>query len=143
MGAPSDQFLHIPYGAPLRPVSLHTLSGPLRQFLCLLAPPPRSVSLLTIWGLPQINFFTYYVGAPSDQFLCTLYRGPPQVSVFAYYMGPPQVSFFTYYRGSLRSVSLHTIWGPPSDQFLYLLNGGSSVQCLRLIRKYICVHGLD
>ena len=31
---------------------------------------------------------------------------------FAYYMGVPEASFFAYYTigGSLRSVSLHTIW---------------------------------
>ena len=38
-------------------------------------------------------------------------------------MRPPQLSFFAYYIGPLRSVSLLTIWGPPSRQFLCLLYG--------------------
>ena len=40
-GDPSDQFLHILYGGPL-----------------------RSVSSPTIWGSPEISFFTYYMRAP-------------------------------------------------------------------------------
>ena len=48
--APSDQFLCIPYGRPL-----------------------RSVSSLTIWRPPQINLFAYYVGAPSEYFFRILY----------------------------------------------------------------------
>ena len=131
MGAPSNLFLRILYGGPLRSVSLLTVWGPpsASQFFCLLCGPghPRSVSSHTIWG------------PPSHQFLCLLYRGsirsvfsltiraPPQVSFFAYYMGHPQISFFA-----------HTIWGSsqtcffayymeaPSDQsqFLRLLYGG-------------------
>ena len=120
--------------------------------------PLRSVSSLTIWGPPQVSFFAYYKGAPSDQFfrlLCgapldkflrILYGGPlrsvssltiggplrsvsshtiwgpPQISFFAYYIwGPPQTCFFAYYMG------------PPSDQFLRLLNRGPFGQFLHLL----------
>ena len=79
--------------------------------------PLRSVSLLTMWRPPQINFFAYQVGAPSDQILRIPYGGGGGG-------GGPQVSFFTYYRGPLRSVSLHTICGAPSDQILCLVYGG-------------------
>ena len=56
------------------------------------------------------------MGAPSYQFLCILYGAP------------------------LRPVSSHTIGGLPSDQFLRLLNGGPSVQFLRLIFFQKFVH---
>ena len=63
--------------------------------------PLRSVSPHTTWGSPQISLFSYYMGVPLDQFLCLLYGDP------------------------LRSDSLHTIWGPLSDQLLRILNWGS------------------
>ena len=121
------------YMGPLRSLSSHTIWGPLSdQFRCL---------LYTIWGPSQISFFacyrggggdtsdfsffTKYMGAPSDQFLRLLY-GAPQASFFAYYMGPLRSvfvhtfwgplsarSFFSLtIWGPLRSVSSHTIWGP-------------------------------
>ena len=63
MGTPSEQFLRIDYGGPLRSVYslimeasilmmyfFHTIWGPLGSFLC-----------IVYWG-PQINFFAYYMG---------------------------------------------------------------------------------
>ena len=49
------------------------------------------------------------------------------MSFFAYYMGPSQVSFIANY-----------YMGPPSDQFLRLLNGGalSSVSSLNFLYIY-------
>ena len=86
-GSPSNLFLCIRYGG----------RAPSDQFLCLLygsypPPPLRSVSLRSMHispPPPQISFFAYYMGAPSDQFLRILFEG------------------------SLIPVSLHTIWGPP------------------------------
>ena len=46
------------------------------------------------------------MGSPSDQLLHILYGGPPWISFFANYMGI-----------SLRSVSRHNLWKPPSDLF--------------------------
>ena len=90
----------------------------------------------TIWGLPQISFFTYYGGllmfffilyrtpriislhtilGPPDHFLRLLY-GAPQISFFSYNMGAPlrSVPLFTIRPPPLlRSVSLHAIGGPP------------------------------
>ena len=71
MGAPSDQFLQLlwrpPYvffsyymGAP-RIISLHTILGPPDHFL-----------LIQYGGPSQIRFIVYYMGPPSDQFLCML-----------------------------------------------------------------------
>ena len=67
-------------------------------------------------GAPQIRFFTYYIRAPSELFLLTLF-GAPQISFLAYYIGfyfiaPSQVSLFA------------TICPPPSGQFLHKLCGG-------------------
>ena len=96
MGAPSEQFLRIDYGGPLRSVYslnmeasilmyfFHTIWGPLGSFLCIVYWGPqitffayymglrRSVSSHTIWGPSQITFIVYYIGPPSDQFLCML-----------------------------------------------------------------------
>ena len=56
---PSGQFLHL-------------LNGPPGQFFRLLyGGPLRPVSLLTMWGPPQVSFFAYY-------------KGLPQISFFAY-----------------------------------------------------------
>ena len=109
-----------------------------------MGPPLRSIfSLtLTVWGPPHVSFFAYYMGAPSDQFICLLcgghFRsvsshiiwgggGGPQVSFFAYYIGgSPQINFFAYYRGPPRSVSL-LLYGAPLGQFLRLLYGPPQV----------------
>ena len=132
MGAPSEQFLRINYGGPLRLVYslnmeasilmyfFHTIWGPLGPFLCILywgsqitffasyMGPLRSVSSHTIWG------------PLSDHFHCLLYAPPPQISFFACYRGPPQILLFSQnisvspltIWGPLRLVSLLTIWGP-------------------------------
>ena len=94
------------YMGPLRSVSSNAIWGPLSdQFHCLLygALPLRSVSLHAVGGPPQILVFSRNIW------------GPPEINFSAYYMGPPQVSFFAYYMGplGLRSVSVHTFWGPP------------------------------
>ena len=118
MGAPSEQFLRIDYGGPLRSVYslimeasilmyfFHTIWGPLGSFLC-----------IVYWG-PQITFFTYYMeplrsvsshtiwGPLSDHFHCLLYGAP------------------------LRSVSVHTFWGPLSDNFFLLLYGAPQISFL-------------
>ena len=81
-------FFHKIYGGPLRSVSPLTIWGPLRSvsvhtfwepfsdqfFLLLYGAPLRSVFSLTM-GPPQISFFAYYMGGPSDQFLRLLYGG--------------------------------------------------------------------
>ena len=130
MRAPSDQFLRLLYGDPIRSVSLLTIRGPLRsfvcilllhvygalsnQFLCILYNGPTQISFIAYYiGAPQISFFTYYMGPPQVS-LCAYYMGPPQVRFFAYYRGPPQISFFAYYMGPA-----------PSSQFLRLLYGSS------------------
>ena len=102
MGAPSDQFHRIVYGGLL-----------------------LSVSLLTIGGTPQVNFFVYYkcvYGAPSGQFLRLLCGGPLR-----------SVSSLTI-RGPLRSVSSHTIWGLPQTCFC-ILYGTPSDQFLRFVYR--------
>ena len=86
MGAPSGQFLCLLYGGPLR-VSFfaYYMGSPSDQFLRLLCGGPlRSVSSHTIWGHPQISFFTYYMPPP-----------PPQVSFIAYLWGP--LDFFFHF----------------------------------------------
>ena len=111
---PPDHFLRLLYGAPQITFSSYNMGAPL-----------RSVSLFTIWGPSQISFFacnrrgggatsdfsffTKYMGAHSNQFLCLLY-------------GAPSVYFFLLtIWGPLRSISVHTFWGPFSDQFFLLL----------------------
>ena len=115
MGAPQISSLHTILGPPdhfLRLVSSHTIWGPLSdQFHWLLyAPPPH-----------QISFFACYRGAITDFSFFTKYMGgPPQISFSAYYMGPLRlVSLLTIW-GLLISVSVHTFWGPLSDQFFSL-----------------------
>ena len=127
MGAPSEQFLRINYGGPLRSVYslimeasilmyfFHTIWGPLGSFLC-----------IVYWG-PQITFFAYYMGhlmsvsshtiwGPlSDHFHCLLYGAPLRsVSLHAIGGATSDFSFFTKYMG------------PSSDQFLRLLYGAPS-----------------
>ena len=70
------------------------------------------------------------MGAPSGQFLRLLNAPPPPPPPPGQFVslpiwGPlrPVSSLITMW-GSLRSVSLHTIGGVPSDQFLWLLCGG-------------------
>ena len=79
------------------------MGTPSDQFLPLLWRP--SYVFFILYGGPLDQFFAYYIGAP-DHFLRLLY-GAPQISFFSYNMGAP-----------LRSVSLFTMWGPPSDQFI-------------------------
>ena len=122
MGAPSDQFLRIEYGGPLRSVSslimeaslclfFHTVWGPSDHFFAYYNGAPRSLSSLTIWGPsdhflliqyggpPQILFFSQNIwGSPQISF-SAYYMGLHQVSFCAYYMGPPQISFCTYFLG--------------------------------------------
>ena len=100
IGAPSDQFFHLLYGPPPpRLVSVLTIWGTLRSVF---------VDTTCIWGPPQVSFFAYY-------------RGPPQISFFAYYMGPRSSQFLRLlYGGLLMPVSSLTMWAP-SDQFLSLL----------------------
>ena len=141
MGAPSDQFLRIEYGGPLRSVSSLIMEalclfsyyvGALRSFLCILywgpqitffayyMGPLRSLSSHTIWrATSDFIFFTTYMGASSDQFL-RLLDGPPQVSFFAYYRRPPQISLFAYYMAPGPSGRfLHLLYvGAPLDKFL-------------------------
>ena len=117
MGAPSEQFLRIDYGGPLRSVYslimeasilmyfFHTIWGPLGSFLC-----------IVYWG-PQITFFAY-IGGPLRS-VSSLTKGGPLSSVSSHTIwGPPQVSFFAYYMGApLRSVSSFTVWGLPQVSF--------------------------
>ena len=152
MGAPSEQFLRIDYGGPLRSVYSQLLwrSRSLCIFFILLVyVGPRIISLHSIlgppdhflrllYGGPQVSFF-HTMGAPLRSLsLFTIWAPPPQISFFACYRGPPQILVFSQnivYGGPLRSVSPLTIWDPlrfvslltygaPSDQFLCLLFGG-------------------
>ena len=94
---PSDQFLLIQYGGPLRSVSLFTIWAP---------PPLRSVSLHAIGGATTyFSFFTNYMRAPSESVSPLTIWGPIRL-----------VSLLTIW-GPLRSVSVHTFWGPLSDHF--------------------------
>ena len=100
MGAPSDQFLCIEYGGPLRSVSSLIMEASLCVFFSYYMGTPQIISLHTILG-------------PPDRFLRLLY-GAPQISFFSYNMGAPlrSVSLFTIW-APLKSVSLHAIRGPP------------------------------
>ena len=144
MGAPSDQFLRIEYGGPLRSVSslimeaslclfFHTIWGPSDHFFAYYIGPPRSLSSLTIWGPSDHFLLIQYGGPPQILFFSQNIWGPPQISFSAYYMGPLRlVSVLTIW-GPLRSVSVHTFWGPLSDQFFLLLDGAPSGQFLCLL----------
>ena len=96
--ASTDQFLRTEYGSPFRSVSSLIMEAslnyvwfffmlygdPLDHFFAYYIGAPRSLSLLTIWGLSdhflliqygspsQISFVVYYMGPLSDQFLCML-----------------------------------------------------------------------
>ena len=123
MGSPSDQFLRIEYGGPLRSVCslimeaslclfFHTIWGPLDHFFAYYIGAPRSLSSLTIRGSsdhflliqyrgpPQILFFSQNIWGPTQISFSAYYMGPPQVSFCAYYMGPPQISFCAYFLGA-------------------------------------------
>ena len=128
-GAPSDQILRILYTGPLRSVSSHTIrypppsgqfihllyvGSPLDKFLryCMGPPsgqflrleygPPRSISLLTMWGSLQISFFAYYIGGLFRS-VSSLTIGGPLSSVSSHTIwGPTQIYLFAYY-----------MWGPP------------------------------
>ena len=124
MGAPSDQFLRIEYGGPLRSVSSHRIwglpqisfftyyGGLLMSFLSYYMGAPRIISLHTILRPPDHFLRLLYRGPLSDQFHCLLYGPPPQICFFACYrgstsdfifftknMGAHQISFSAYYMG--------------------------------------------
>ena len=46
-----------------------------------------------------MSFFACYMGASLDQFLCILFRGPSQISLFDYSMAAPSDHFFVSYKG--------------------------------------------
>ena len=146
MGAPSDQFLRIEYGGPLRSVSslimeaslcvffsyymrtpqiisLHTILGPQITFFVFYMGPLRSVSSHTIWGLLSDQFRCLLYGPPSDQFLCMLLRGHLRF-------------WFLHkiYGGPLRSVSPLTISGRPPrvSFFAYYMGPLRSVSSLTI-----------
>ena len=124
MGAPSDQFLRIEYGGPIRSVSSLIMEASLCLFSyymrapgmislhTILGPPDHFLRLL--YGAPQISFFSYNMGAP--------FRS---VSLFTIWGPPPQISFFACYRGAT-SDFFTKYMGAPSDQFLRLLYGAPS-----------------
>ena len=103
IGAP-DHFLCLQYGAPQITFFSYNMGAPL-----------RSVSLFTIWGPSQISFFACYRGGggdTSDFSFFTKYMGGPSDQFLRLLYGAPQASFFAYYMGPLRSVFVHTFWGP-------------------------------
>ena len=98
-------FAYYELGPPQVSISslLYALT-PLRQFLCLMWGPPRSVFSHTIGGpLRLVSLFTTCIWEPPS---CQSYH----VSYFAYYMYAPSPS--------CRSVSSLTIAAPTSRQFL-------------------------
>ena len=110
------------YMGPLRSVSSHTIWGPLSdQFHCsLYGPPPPQISLFACYkdSTSHFTFFTKHMGPPSDQFLRLLYG--PRVTIGLVYL------LIVRFRVQssicpLISVSVHTFWGPLSDQFFLLL----------------------
>ena len=131
-----------------RIISLHSILGPPDHFLRLLygAPqvnffsynmgaPLRSLSLFTIWGPPQISFFACYRGATSDFSSFTKYMGQASSDQFLRLLyGAPLrlVSLLTIW-GPLRLVSVHTFWVPLSDQFFLLLYGAPSDHFFRIL----------
>ena len=145
MGAPSDQFLCIEYGGPLRSVSslimeaslclfFHTIWGPSDHFFAYYIGAPRSLSSLTIYGAPQITFFSYNMGGHLRfYFFHNIYGGLLRSVSPLTIWGPLRlVSVLTIW-GPLRSVSVHTFWGPLSDKFFLLLDGAPSGQ-------FLCLH---
>ena len=146
MVAPSDHFLCLLCGGPLRSIYLLTMWGPLQiSFFTYYIAPPSCQFLRILYrggGSPHVRFFVYYVGAPSDQFFRILYGGPLQVSIFAYYRGPSSDQFLRILYGSSRlgSVSLRRIcfvlsyyMGAPKYEFFCILYGASSRCFLRLL----------
>ena len=148
MGAPSDQFLRIEYGGPLRSVSSLIMEASLCPFFIIYGGP--QIIFCILYWCPQIIFFGYYMGplrsvsshtisGPlSDQFHCLLYAPPPlQISFFACYRGATSdLIFFTKYMGAssdqflrllygvpLRLVSLLTMWGPLRSVSVYTFGG--------------------
>ena len=121
MGAPSEQFLRIDYGGPLRSVYslimeasilMHFFhprldrllyEAPQVSFLSYNMGAPqalRSLSLFTIWGPPQISFFACHIGGHLRfYFFFTKYMGAPSDQFLRLLYGAPQVSFFSYYMG--------------------------------------------
>ena len=152
-GGPSQiNFFAYDMPPPLRSVPSHATGGPppVSFFTKYMGSPQISFSAYYM-GPPQVSFFVYYMGptqisfcayflgplsdqfflllygACLDQFLCILFRVPSQISFFAYYMGPLR-SFVLHSKckwGPLKSVSLHTIWGPLRSVF-HLLYGAPS-----------------
>ena len=126
MGAPSEQFLRIDYGGPLRSVySLIMEASILMYFFSYYMGAPRIISLHSIlgppdhflrllYGAPHVSFFSYNMGAPLRSLSLFTIWGPPQISFFACYRGATSdFSFFhKIYGALLRSVSPLTIWGP-------------------------------
>ena len=116
MGVPSDQFLRIEYGGPLRSVSSLIIEASLCLFF-----------FFILYGGPSDHFFVYYIGAsrslasltiwgPSNHFLLIQYGGPSHISFVVYYMPPTPLRsfFFACYRGPPQIlVSSQNIWGPP------------------------------
>ena len=104
LGAPSNHFLRILYGDPLKSVFMHIIWGPL-----------KSVSSHTIWGR---LVFAYYVGAPPQINFIAHYMGLPHMIISLSsdtIWGLPQICFFAYY------MFLAYYMGTPSDQFICIL----------------------
>ena len=126
LGAPSEQFLRIDYGGPLRSVYSLIMEASILMYFFILYGAPRIISLHSIlgppdhflrllYGAPQVSFFSYNMGAPLRS-----------LSLFTIW-GPPQISFFACYRGATSDLSFFTKYmGPSSDQFLRLLYGAPS-----------------
>ena len=146
MGAPSDQFLRIEYGGPLRSVSSLIMEASLCGFFSYYMGTPQIISLHTILG-PQITFFAYYMGSLrsvssqtiwgplSDQFRCLLY-GPPSDQFLCMLLGGNLRFWFLHkiYGAPLRSVSPLTIWGRPAQVsfFAYYMGPLRSVSSLTI-----------
>ena len=65
-------------------------------------------------------------------FFCMLYRGPRSVSLHTILGPPAHFLDLLYAWGPLRSVSSHTIWGPLSDQCHCLLYASSPLRSVSL-----------
>ena len=142
MGAPSEQFLRIDYGGPLRSVYslimeasilmyfFHTIWGPLGSFLCIIycgpqitffayyMGPLRSVSSHTIWGPLSDHFHCLLYGAPLRSVSLHAIGGPPQILVFSQNIwGPPQISFSAYYMGPPQVSFFAYYMEPPQISF--------------------------
>ena len=142
MGSPSEQFLRIDYGGPLRSVYslimeasilmyfFHTIWGPLGSFLCIVywgpqitffayyMGPLRSVSSHTIWGPLSDHFHCLLYGAPLRSVSLHAIGGPPQILVFSQNIwGPPQISFSAYYMGPPQVSFFAYYMGAPQISF--------------------------